>query len=109
MAYYPFSQRPGMLAFTCTHVMDGEADIRLVTHHFDDGSWEFLCNTPTHTDAEAVIITIGELLKLDDTIEALSDLPVGCCATRSKRGEKWNYARLDGEPWYPASASRMPK
>lgn len=109
MAYFPLSERPGMLVFTCTHILDGEADVRLVTHHFDDGSWEFLCGEASHTDANAVIITIGELLAIDDTLCKVSDLPVGCCARRDSKDDKWVFGRLDGEKWYPVSAERMPE
>ena len=65
MAYFPFSERRDTFAFTCTHILDGEGEIRLVTHHFDDGSYEFLCGEEGHEAAHAVIITIGELLDLD--------------------------------------------
>lgn len=33
MTYFPFAERRDTFAFTCTHILDGEREIRLVTHH----------------------------------------------------------------------------
>ena len=86
MTYFPFAERRDTFAFTCTHILDGEGEIRLVTHHFDDGSYEFLCGEEGHAAAHAVIITIGELLDLDPSIALVSDLPVAAapCGRTSK-------------------------
>ena len=108
MAYFPFSERRDTFAFTCTHILDGEGEIRLVTHHFDDGSYEFLCGEEGHEAAHAVIITIGELLDLDPSIGLVSDLPVGCCAVRKDKRSPWEFSKLADEQWYPASQGRMP-
>ena len=108
MAYYPFSERKDTLVFTCTHILDGLSPVRLVTHHFDDGSWQFLCGEEGHGPADAVIITLGELLELDPELEKLSDLPVGCCAMRKDADAAWEYGKLADEKWYPSSATRMP-
>ena len=108
MAYFPFSERRDTFAFTCTHILDGEGEIRLVTHHFDDGSYEFLCGEEGHEAAHAVIITIGELLDLDPSIGLVSDLPVGCCAVRKDKSSPWKFSKLADEQWYPASQGRMP-
>lgn len=108
MAYFPFSERRDTFAFTCTHILDGEGEIRLVTHHFDDGSYEFLCGEEGHEAAHAVIITIGELLDLDPSIGLVSDLPVGCCAVRKDKSSPWEFSKLADEQRYPASQGRMP-
>ena len=108
MAYFPFSERRDTFAFTCTHILDGEGEIRLVTHHFDDGSYEFLCGEEGHEAAHAVIITIGELLDLDPSIGLVSDLPVGCCAVRKDKSSPWEFSKLADEQWYPASQGRGP-
>ena len=108
MAYFPFSERRDTFAFTCTHILDGEGEIRLVTHHFDDGSYEFLCGEEGHEAAHAVIITIGELLDLDPSIGLVSDLPVGCCAVRKDKSSPWEFSKLADEQCYPASQGRMP-
>jgi hypothetical protein len=102
MAYYPFSERKNLLVFTCTHILDGEKNINLVTHHFDDNSWEFLCGE-AHKDEDAVIISIDEICNIDKSIEKLCDLPVGYCATRKNITSKWIKSRIPGEKAYPKS------
>ncbi len=106
MAHYPFSERPDMLVLTCLHVLDG-ADVTLVCHHFNDNAWEFVCGAPSHSDEEAVVMTISELCELDPSLQLLSDLPVGACAVRKSRAHAWELGRIDGEDFYPAAASRM--
>ncbi|MBE6841906.1 MAG: hypothetical protein E7510_03630 [Ruminococcus sp.] len=99
MSYYPFSERSGMLVFTCTHVLEDNKPITFVTHHFDDNNWQFSCSS-THTDADAVIITIGELCELDPSLEELCDMPVGHFAKRKNKNAKWIIARLPDEKAY---------
>ncbi|MCQ2465480.1 MAG: hypothetical protein MJ095_07855 [Oscillospiraceae bacterium] len=100
MAYFPFSERKGMLCFTCTHVLEDKKPITFVTHHFDDNNWQFLCSSE-HSDAEAVIISIGELLEIDPSIEKLCDLPVGGFANRKNINAKWMTGHLPDEQSYP--------
>ncbi|MDO5559345.1 MAG: hypothetical protein Q4F95_07065 [Oscillospiraceae bacterium] len=99
MKYYPFSDKPGMLVFTCCHVLENQKSITIVTHHFDDNNWQFLCNK-AHTDADAVITTIGELCELDPSVEELCDLPVGHFASRKNVNAKWIIARIPDEKSY---------
>lgn len=99
MKYYPFSHKPDMLVFTCCHVLENQKRITCVTHHFDDNNWQFVCHS-IHNDADAVIITIGELCKLDPSIEELCDLPVGHCAMRKNKNAKWITAPIPDEKSY---------
>ncbi|MBR6761374.1 MAG: hypothetical protein IKM30_05000 [Oscillospiraceae bacterium] len=106
MAHFPFSERPDLLVFTCTHVLEEGRPVTLVCHHFSDNAWEFLCDC-AHTDEEALVISIGELCKMDPALHLLSDLPVGACAVRESPAHAWQYGRIDGEDFYPAAESRM--
>jgi len=99
MAYYPFSERPGMLVFTCCHVLEDNRPVTFVTHHFDDNNWQFLCSC-SHQDADAVIITVGEMCDLDHSLEELCDLPVGHCAHRKNASAKWIISKLPDEKSY---------
>lgn len=99
MAYYPFSKRPGMLVFTCCHILEDNRPITFVTHHFDDNNWQFICSD-THNDTDAVIISISELCEIDPTIEELCDMPVGHCAHRKNQNAKWVISRIPDENAY---------
>ena len=105
MAHFPFSSRPDLLVLTCTHVLSG-GDIKLVCHHFEDNSWEFLCGCE-HTAEDAIVLTVGELCETDPSLHLLSDLPVGSCAQRQSRSHAWTRGRIAGENFYPAAETRM--
>lgn len=94
MGMFPFSQRRELLVFTCSHILEDGRPILLVTHHEDDSNWQFLCGGETHDDASAVIVSLGELLDLDPTIEDICDLPLDSFAMRSAVGEKWYVRKL---------------
>lgn len=100
MAYYPFSQKPGLLVFTCSHILEDNKPITFVTHHFDDNNWQFLCNCK-HQDIDAVIISIGEICEIDPGVEELCDMPVGCFAQRKNKNAKWKIGKLPDENSYP--------
>lgn len=102
MQYFPFSKKPELLVFTCTHILEDEKPITFVTHHFDDNNWQFLCNCQ-HEDIHAVIISITELCALDPSIEELCDLPVGHYAQRKNKNAKWQTGRLPDEESYPCN------
>lgn len=106
MAHYPFTDRPDLLVLTCTHVVEEGAPVSTVCHHFDDNSWEFVC-ADAHSDADAVVISVGELCALDPSLHLLCDLPVGACAIRKSRAHAWEYGRIDGEDFYDAAKTRM--
>lgn len=107
MAHYPFSKRPDLLVLTCTHVVEEGKDITMVCHHFDDNTWEFICDGAHTSEEEAIVLSIGELCEMDPSLNLLSDLPVGACASRKSRAHAWEYGRIAGEDFYPAAESRM--
>lgn len=100
MAYFPFSNRPGMLVFTCCHVLEDNKPITFVTHHFDDNNWQFSCSGQ-HSDADAVIISISEVCELDNSVEELCDMPVGHFARRKNKNAKWVISKIPDEKSYP--------
>ncbi len=106
MHYYPFSEHPEKLVFTCCHFLEGEKPLTFAAHHFDDNNWQFLCSEH-HADTDAVIITIGELLELDPSIEELCDLPVGYLATRKNKNAKWISSRIPNENAYSVNTNQQ--
>ena len=99
MQYYPFEKRRELLVFCCTHVLEDGKVITCASHHFDDNNWVFTCDGE-HSDCDAVITTIGEVLDLDPSVTLLSDLPVGCRATRKNKRYMWKKERIAGEKSY---------
>ncbi len=95
MDHWPFADPPDLTVITLTRILEGRSPVRLVTHDDDDDSWQFLDGDHAF-ERDAVVVGLGEMVGLDPSLEALSDLPLGWYAWRSGQGEPWS--RAEGEP-----------
>lgn len=77
---------PTLGVYTSTTVRDG-APVLLVFHD-EDGDWQFLASTEETAD-EIVLAHAAHLLDADESLEALSDLPLGWKAWRWSASEDW--------------------
>lgn len=85
---YQFEQSENTACFSCRHVIKGSAPILYVTHDADDGGWQFLCGGD-HTEEDAMIVCMGEVVKIDPSVNELHAIPEGTGATRETRGGAW--------------------
>jgi hypothetical protein len=67
------------------------APILFVTHDADDVGWQFLCGT-TDDPADAWVVGLGRMYRLDATVGELADLPEGWRASRSAAALPWQRA-----------------
>ncbi|WP_266203292.1 hypothetical protein [Pontibacter kalidii] len=76
--------------FTPSFVLEEKKPITHVSHDADDGAWQFFSNDELE-DFERVarVVGLGEIIKLDASILALADLPVGYYALRKHATDKW--------------------
>ena len=63
-------------------------DIVLVSHDEDDGMWEFLDGEDVKEE-NAVIVSLDEIVEIDDTLNELYDLLLGYIAYRENKGAEW--------------------
>lgn len=91
---YKFSQPKNSACFVCTHVFNKERDILFVSHDADDSSWQFLCGENDHTDTDVKIISMEQATQIDDSINALFEMPEGVCAEREKKGGQWKAFKM---------------
>ena len=89
---FPFSDAPNTAVFICSHILDGKEKILFVSHDADDGAWQFLCGKE-HNESDASIVSLKYVLGLDPTIGNLKDLPLGYCAERESKNDKWIIAK----------------
>jgi len=89
---WPFDQAPNVAAITSTHITKDGCPILLVTHYEDDHSWGFQSGK-TVTMAEAQVVGMGEITKLDNSILQIADLPPGWSAKRDTVGGEWQRYR----------------
>lgn len=85
---FPFSDALNTAVFICSHILDGKEKILFVSHDADDGAWQFLCGKE-HNESDARIVSLKYVLDLDPTIVKLKDLPLGYCAERKSKNDKW--------------------
>ena len=67
--------------------------ILAVFHNAGDDDWIFFADVNPTVDVQ-VSVTLEELLKLDESLKELSNLPAGWKATRERRGGPWHREKL---------------
>ena len=86
---YSFREPKNTACFVCNHILGKERSVLFVCHDKEDYSWQFLCGKNDHTEDNFRIISLEEVVKIDNTLNDLSDMPPGICAEREKVGMKW--------------------
>lgn len=93
---WPFDDPENVAAICCRHVLNG-SEILHVTHDEDDGCWQILCGD-SHVQEDAKVVCLGCMVKRDETLLELADLPLGWCADRDNRDSPWERAIDSAEP-----------
>ena len=88
---FPFADDPDTMCFTCCHVLNDKKPIRYISHD-TDGVWQFLCGK-NHTEDEARIVSLSEMLEIDRSVAKLAHLNLGEYA--EKHGGVWIAAEKD--------------
>ena len=83
---FPFPESPNTMCFTCCHILNDNEPIAYISHD-EDGCWQFLCGR-NHTEDEARIVSLSEMLEIDKSVAKFADL---------KRGE---YAEDCNGSWF---------
>lgn len=83
-----FKESLNTAVFTTSFVIENNSVITYVCHD-SDGSWQFQGNEVIEDDDNIRLVSLGEILELDKSIIALSDLPIGFEATRSGKEKEW--------------------
>ena len=63
--------------------------------HYRDGSWQFNGIEGNLEDSDYKVVSLGEILSMDNSIEELANMPVGFCATRNNESSQWEINPLD--------------
>jgi hypothetical protein len=88
---WPFHQGKNVAVFTTNRVLDGSHPILFVSHD-SEGDWQFLCGT-TNRPSNGRIVCLGSIIKRDDSLADLADLPEGWQAVRDSVGGRWRRER----------------
>ena len=77
--------------FTTKYVMEGSSCIVYVVHE-KDHEWQFFGNEKDISESDARIISLGEMLDLDPTIQGILWIPPGTEAWRGCVEDDWTTA-----------------
>lgn len=76
--------------FTTKFVLDDKKTITYVTHDIEDGAWQFFSDDSFENFEEvAKIVGLQEIFGMDNSLLEIADLPLGFCATRKDKFDKW--------------------
>ena len=85
---FPFNEPENTATLTCCHIVENGTGILYVSHDAEDGMWQFLCGG-THTQEQARVVSLNEILTLDNTVSELANMPSGYIAERKSKHSKW--------------------
>lgn len=93
-----FKESDNTAVFTTSFVMNDNKEITMVTHDSEDGAWQFFSNDEFDNYEEvAKIVGLGEIVKIDNTLLEIADLPEGFSAHRKFKGDEWVIQELERE------------
>ena len=88
MENWPFDDPENMATLTVRQVIADGQPILLVSHDAEDGMWQFLTGESVEM-ADAMLVSLCEMYRIDPSIAELADLPIGWQAKRSAAGKPW--------------------
>jgi len=89
---WKFKDHPNIACFTTQAVAKHGKPILYVSHDEGDGAWQFHSGDDVKVK-DAMILALEEIVRMDATVEELSDLPCGWVATRATATSTWVRAK----------------
>ena len=77
--------------FTTSYVIEKMSAIVYVVHD-KDGDWQFFGNEKDVDEQNGRVVSLGEIIKIDRTIEEILWIPLSTEARRDKIGAEWTTA-----------------
>lgn len=85
-----FNEADNNAVFTTKFVIEDRKDITKVYHEADDGAWQFFSDDSFDDYTKVVMVVgLGEMVRHDNTILDIADIPLGYVAQRKFKGDKW--------------------
>lgn len=75
--------------FTCSHVILENQPVLYVEHDLE-GDWQFLCGQDNHSEADAKIVSLKQVTKIDPSLNDLYEMSIGFGTERTNIGKKWS-------------------
>ena len=84
---WTFDHPQNTACITVTQIIMGHSPILSVSHDGDHG-WQFLTGKPVSM-SDALVVGIGEIVKIDPTVLEIGTIPPGYYATRKSIASTW--------------------
>lgn len=84
-----FEDKPNVMVITTKNIILNGSPILSIWHDSDDGMWQFLDGTSV-SEEDAMIVSLADIVEMDNSVNEVSDLPLGWVAWRTKKGLEWN-------------------
>lgn len=84
-----FDQPRNCAAISLRQIVKEAAPVLLVSHDKDDHGWQFLDGSESSSSADAMIVSMSQVIESDPTLFELADLPPGWRAWRESVNEPW--------------------
>jgi hypothetical protein len=91
---WPFADARNSAVFTSRKIVFGGDWVYYVTHDENDGAWQFHPFSGITPEDEAVIVSLEEMVRTDESLKSLSDLPPGWHAWRQSAVADWERAPI---------------
>ena len=93
-----FKESEKTAVFTTKFVMLENKEITLVYHFGQDSAWQFSSNDEFKNYKDvAMLVELSQIIKKDNTILEIADLPLGYLASRKSKGEKWKIEKITND------------
>lgn len=90
-----FVDPPNTMVITLKEILDGTKTVLYVSHDEEDGMWQFLDGSDELEADHARIVTLEEMLEIDESFSLLWDLPPGWIAERVSNKALWTKREKD--------------
>lgn len=81
---------------TTKHVINNNSPIIRVMHE-KDGDWQFLGKEENLSESDAFVLSLEEILCLDNTLKDVLSLPLGKQAYRTSPKDSWLVCDIDDD------------
>jgi hypothetical protein len=93
-----FKESEKTVVFTTKFVVLENKEITSVYHYAEDNTWQFCSNDKVENYMNvAMLVGLAQIIKIDNTILEIADLPEGYFAFRKAKGEKWVIEKMKNE------------
>ena len=88
MDKWPFDQPPNCAVISLKQIVEEGQPILHVTHDEDDHGWQFLTFDDVN-EGDGKVVLFKNIVKLDDSLIELADIPPGWHAYRRSINDEW--------------------